>query len=301
MTECERIIEQGILPEYFFNEEVRCDFLVTSKRKKIWAIEIELFLELSRVCKKHNLRFWGDGGTLLGAVRHNGFIPWDDDIDVVMPRQDYLRLLEIGNSEFKHPFFLQTPYTDPGYFFSFTKLRNSNTTGISNALIRSGFNQGIFIDIFPLDYINPDTFEDDKKRITECIMKASSYMKRNSLDLLDDRQLDNYCRYHTDNPLLEYEKMQAIAMNPQYANSEYVANCMFVAIKSSAQIWKRSWFEKTINHKFETIEIPMPYDIESRLSTQYGEYMQFPPLEQRGDRHSTIIWDPDRKYTDYLF
>ena len=84
MTESERIIKEGILPETFFEPESRCEFYVDETRKKIWAIELDLYLELMRVCKKYDLTIWADGGTLLGAVRHNGFIPWDDDMDLIL-------------------------------------------------------------------------------------------------------------------------------------------------------------------------------------------------------------------------
>lgn len=300
MTECERIIEQGILPASFFEEEEKCNFLVTKKRKKIWAIELDIYLKFAEVCKRHNLKFWGDGGTLLGAVRHNGFIPWDDDMDVIMPRQDYNKLLEIGPKEFDDPYLLQTPYTDPGFAFSYTKLRNSNTTCISKWFAKGGFNQGIQIDIFPLDFVNLDNFEDEKTVINECIMKNSSYMRRNSVELLEGSRLEMYKKYQTDDPIREYETMNRIASNPNYQGSEYVANCLNTALKSSSQIWKASWFDRTIMHRFETIEIPMPGEIDLRLKTQYGNYMQFPPVEQRGNWHSDILWDPDKPYTSYL-
>ncbi len=89
MTECERIIEQGILPKSFFEQEERCDFLVTEKRKKIWAVLLDLLIKFDFVCKKYSLTYFLADGTLLGAARHQGFIPWDDDIDVSMPREDY--------------------------------------------------------------------------------------------------------------------------------------------------------------------------------------------------------------------
>lgn len=300
MTECERIIEQGILPKSFFDEEVRCDFIVTERRKKIWAIEIELFLKLLEVCQKYNLKVWGDGGTLLGAVRHNGFIPWDDDMDVIMPREDYNKLMEIGSNVFNEPFFLQTPHTDPNYGYSFAKLRNSNTTCMPRVFNKAGFNHGIHIDIFPLDTLCLDTFEEDKRRITECIMKNSSFMKRHSVELLNERQLENYRIYQTDDPVREYDMIQEIASNPDYKGSEYVANCTVTSLKSCSQIWKASWFDKTIMHQFETIEIPMPGDIVPRLKAQYGDYMQFPPVEQRGNWHSDVMWDPDKSYKEYI-
>lgn len=300
MTECERIIEKGILPESFFEEETRCDFLVTEKRKKIWAVEIELFLKLMEVCMKNNLKVWGDGGTLLGAVRHNGFIPWDDDIDVIMPREDYNKLMEIGDKVFSGQFFLQTPHSDPNYGYSFAKLRNSNTTCIPQVFCKAGFNHGIHIDIFPLDFLCLDTFEEDKRRITECIMKNSSFMKRNSVELLNERQLENYQKYQTDNPSREYDNIQKIASNPNYKGSEYVANCTVTSLKSSAQIWKTSWFDTTIMHQFETIEIPMPGEIDLRLKAQYGDYMKYPPIDQRGKWHSDVLWDPDKSYKEYI-
>ena len=92
MTECERIIASGILPEEFLREEIRCDYLVTEKYKKVWAVEIDLLLELDRVCRKHGLKYFLMYGTLLGAVRHGGFVPWDDDLDVIMLRGDYEKL-----------------------------------------------------------------------------------------------------------------------------------------------------------------------------------------------------------------
>ena len=92
MTEIERLIEKGVFKESFFEEEYKCDFKVDVVRKKVWAIEIDLLLEFDRVCKKHGLKYFLAFGSLLGAIRHQGFIPWDDDMDVVMPRDDYQKL-----------------------------------------------------------------------------------------------------------------------------------------------------------------------------------------------------------------
>lgn len=300
MTEVERIIKDGILPESFFEEEVRCDFLVTNARKKIWAIEIDLLLQFDLVCKKNNLKYWVDGGTLLGTVRHNGFIPWDDDIDVIMPRKDYDYFISNCAKFFDSPYFLQTPFTDTGYYYSYAKLRNSNTSCISKVFAKTGFNHGICIDVFPLDYVDMNSYYSNREIINECIMKNSSYMKKNCVDLLDDRQRRNFYKYHTENPMAEYLKIHEIATNASPEGSEDVANSIVTTYKGDAVVWKAKWFDETIMHKFETIEVPIPRDFDSRLKKQYGDYLSYPPVKDRGTWHPEAIWDPDKPYLEYI-
>ena len=104
MTEVEKIIEKGVIPSNFLEPEIICDFYVDEKRKKIWAIGIDLLIQFDIVCRRHNLRYSLAFGTLLGCVRHHGFIPWGDDVDVVMPREDYESLKKY-KSEFETPYF----------------------------------------------------------------------------------------------------------------------------------------------------------------------------------------------------
>ena len=138
-------------PDEFFKEEVRCGYRVSVQTKKIWAIELDLLNELLKVCKKHNIKVCAFAGTILGAVRHQGFIPWDDDIDVALTRENYEKLLQVAPSEFKNQYFFQTIQTDPNYFFGYARLRNSLTTGIIVGNDRLDYNNGIYVDIFVLD------------------------------------------------------------------------------------------------------------------------------------------------------
>ena len=112
------------IPEEFFKEEVRDGYFVSSDMKNLWAVELDLLNEFIRVCEVYNLRYFAEGGTMIGAVRHNGFIPWDDDIDIVMPREDYCKLEKIAVKEFKFPYFWQTEKTDPGSMRGHAQLRN---------------------------------------------------------------------------------------------------------------------------------------------------------------------------------
>ena len=97
------------------SEEI-CGYFVTEQQKKIWNIEINILVEFMRVCNKNNLKFFVAHGTLLGAVRHKGFIPWDDDIDVNMPRKDFDKLVKISKKEFEQPFFFQVVSNDKNSF-----------------------------------------------------------------------------------------------------------------------------------------------------------------------------------------
>lgn len=103
------------------------------------------------MCDKLKLKYFVIGGTLIGAIRHNGFIPWDNDIDIAMPREDYEKFIKLGQKHLKKNLFIQTYKTDPNYLQNYTKIRDSNTTFIESNVKKHNINHGIFIDIFPLD------------------------------------------------------------------------------------------------------------------------------------------------------
>ncbi len=123
-------------------------------------IMLEMLVEFDAICKKHNLKYWLDSGTLLGAVRHQGFIPWDDDIDLSMPIEDYNKFIEIGASELSDNIFFQTKETDPDFKFDYMKLR-SNKASIVEFHEKDreiAYHQGVFVDIFPMLTVPNSTF-----------------------------------------------------------------------------------------------------------------------------------------------
>ena len=129
------------IPVGFLDEEERCGHIVSKQMKEVWAIQLDLLAEFDRVCNKHNIKYFASGGTALGAIRHKGFIPWDDDMDLI---------LEIAPHEFKPPYFLQNKFSDPEANETISKFRNIETTALLKDEIGSCFNycKGIFIDIF---------------------------------------------------------------------------------------------------------------------------------------------------------
>lgn len=113
---------------------------------------LEILVEVDKICKKHDIPYWLSSGTLIGAFRHNGFIPWDDDLDIEMLRKDYLRLLQVLPDELPDWLALQNDETDPAYFFFFTKVRDRRSRMLEqNGYDRMWQEQGIFIDILPVE------------------------------------------------------------------------------------------------------------------------------------------------------
>ena len=286
----------------FLKEEVICGHLVTSELKKIWAIEIDCLSELQRICKKHNIRYFASGGTLLGAVRHKGFIPWDDDIDVVMFADDYYKFCEVAPLELQSPFFFQDFNTEPGFGPSKARIRNSNTTGCTQfdyEIADENYNCGCFIDIFPMFgvenskwrliiqkinmrfWITPITgFEMWKKSKRQGKLKW--YMipfilcwKFFSIFTSHKRLCQHFL--NTCGKAKSYEKVGLLpfsGFNPKW-------------------ICKKEWYNESIILPFEYTEINCPKGYDLALKQQFGDYSVF----VKGTAvHTMILCDPDIPY-----
>ena len=290
---------KAILGEGFFKEEVKCDYLIPAYMKRNWALQLDLFMTLAELCEKHGLRYYANSGMLLGAIRHNGFIPWDDDLDVAMPREDYNKLMEIAPKELDYPYFLRTPYTDPNCYYSSIVLMNLETSFVPKIFRNNPFKKGVPIDIFPLDYCAPSKFDEDRTQIVDHIMRCMSWMKK-GCENLDEIQLNKIAKYPTDNPLKEWKEIHKIASNPQYYGSNYYAISVMAILKKEQSIYPVSDFKEVIMWPFETIKVPVPVGYKNLLEIQYGEYMKYPPVEERGKKNDQLIFDPDRPYTYYM-
>lgn len=300
MKEYERLIEKGLLPRDYLKEEIRCDFRVTEERKKLWAVILDLIYEFDLVCKKHNLTYYVVFGSLLGAVRHKGFIPWDDDFDVAMPRADYERFIQLFD-EFKHPYFLQTPYTDPESAYSYAKIRNSNTTGVSKMFQYSNFNHGIWITVFPLDYWDDNGGKERYNKIRELCIHNSTFMrvKNPNLDEKNKLRVQAYLEQHR-NYMEDYESIQRLASSCTDVNSKHMMIAVLTMGPYERRVYNSEDFSSTITVPYEGLSLPAPVGYRNLLQLWYGDYMSFPPVNERGVDHSDTVFIPDTPYREYL-
>lgn len=284
-------------------EEVICGFTVSSARKKVWQTELEMVKLFTGICNAHNLKYFVAGGTLIGAIRHNGFIPWDDDIDIMMPRDDYEKFLKVAQAELPQGFFLQYNGTEKRYPNGHAQIRNSNTACFSSVGyqdLKTGKNCGIFIDIFPYD----DVPDDVKKRAKQarkvkflkriCNAKIYKYPQNPVKKFIKSLSANLYFAFHSLEKTIEKINTLSKKYNGQ---TNTVALISFMP-GYERNVWKKSWFDNTILHKFEDIEVAIPEAYDEVLRTEFGDYMQIPE-DKGGSIHGSCYFDTQTPYKDY--
>lgn len=296
MTEVQRIIQEGIVPESFLKPEVCCDFYVDETRKKIWTIQLDLLYQVDKICRKYKIKYFLFWGSLLGSVRHKGFIPWDDDLDIALLREDYEKLMN-HKDEFSYPYFLQTPFTDKGYYYAHAKLRNSNTTALDYPFLFQGFNMGIFIDIIPLDYINPTNAETK-------FLEAKKYILDNNIAMrlkhpyLNERDKLRVKNFKGGDGLDSFKKIETIVKSDK--KEDKVAALIISVYGLDRESWESSLFDEIIECDYNGIKTFIPKGYEKILKITYGDYMKMPPTENRGVWHSNLYFNPDVPYLESL-
>jgi len=286
------------LDENFFREEIRCGYKVSEKMKKVWAVELNLLEQFDKLCRENNLQYFVDSGTLLGAVRHQGFIPWDDDIDVVMFRDDYEKLKIIAKDAVSSPYFYQNSYNDL-MIWAFSKLRDSRTTAIEFPDFPQEFHQGIFIDIFPLDDVP------DGERMKPVIGRMQreiwmSVVDPEGLKKLIDQGQSMAMGAEVLMELLKMQVRERLDVFEQFNLSQFGKSsevCFITDYFLEIPSVKREWYSEVVYLPFENMMVPAPAEYEKYLKCRYGDYMA--PV-QAPNMHEGIFLDPETQYTKYI-
>ena len=288
----------------FIKPEIRNDWKVSELTKKVWWVQLDLIKQLDILCKRHSLKWYPMWGTLLGVVRHHGYIPWDDDVDIVMPREDYERFIEIAPAELSYPYFLQSTLTDEECFYMWVSLRNSDTTGNRETCLCKKQNNGIGIDIMPLDGCEDSLY---LYRITRYPVRVLSVLSNTYVNDFNKSTTAEIIRKILRFTGFDYKKayLKAEKRNRQFKISQYSkvafrahADPLYQKKKLRKDMWDKKDFEKTVYMQFENIEIPVPSGYDHLLKQIYGNYMEFPPLNKRQGKHD-VVFEPDIPYKQY--
>ena len=248
--------------------------------RKLQLIELKILLEIKRVCETNNIKYFLIGGTLLGAVRHNGFIPWDDDIDIGMMRDEYKRFLEVFPLSKGDEYTLETTETDSGHAYLYGKVRLSGTTFQEERNKNVLENQGIWVDVFPFDNIPNSRVKQSLHKLIFSFFEVSTLRKYKYYDGKPKTVKGNIFNYiciclskfaGRDSLLSNREK---IIQKYNSESTEYIINWPFKAAK-------REYFNELTELPFETVLFPVPKMYHEYLTSFYGDYMRIPPENER--------------------
>jgi lipopolysaccharide cholinephosphotransferase len=268
---------------------------ITSENlRKIQILELKILVEIKRICDKHNISFILAEGTLLGAIRHKGFIPWDDDIDIAMTRENFDKFCNIAPSELSDEYFLQTPSTDKQYGdYCLARVRLKETKYITEREPINMINNGFRVDVFSMDNI-PDSYLFGYIYWTKFCILMRVYWSRKGYH---HRSENIFVRLVTKLGIilclpLSTKKIKNILEN--YHKKYERLNVKYIALLRGGWGFKKlrhlsSIASKIIYVPFENINMPIPANYHLYLSKQYGEYMIPPPIESRKLRHAVDI------------
>lgn len=260
--------------------------------KEIQDIELDLLLEYASVCEKEGLRYSLGGGSLLGAVRHKGFIPWDDDVDVMMPRPDYERFLDHCRSHSSGlDFRLITYDSDKGYNGLFAKIWDPSTI-IEDDVMGMDYETGVNIDIFPIDGLGNSETEALKifrktawnRELLNAVLWKKYFRSKTHSIAVEPIRLAMFIISRAVDPKKLLRKVDEENLKHPFEQSEY-AGCVCGSYREK-EIMKKETFENYIELEFEGKNIKAIQNYDEYLEKHYGDYMKLPPEEKQKTHHT---------------
>lgn len=276
------------IPGGYLNGEIRDGFYVESTMKKAWAAEIEVLNEVDRICRQHDIQYFADWGTLLGTIRHKGFVPWDDDMDITMKREDYTRFCQIVRQE-QGELEIINFHTDPEWKDMLSRVINGRSVNYTEEHLRKyhGFPYVAGLDIFPLDYVAPTEEEDKLQCSMISIVEAFSANIRNNTATPEEieqttKDIEQMCgvKFNNLEPLATQLLKLGERLSMMYIDEESHAVALMGdhAGPRPLDVYPKEYYSESIYMPFEYTTIPVPVGYEKILIQKYGENYMIPYL-----------------------
>lgn len=264
------------------------------------TVELDMLKQFVDISNRLDLQYFLVCGSALGAVKYRGFIPWDDDIDVAMPREDYQRFLLEAPDLLPEYLFLQNFHTDPEFPHIFSKLRDSRTAFIEAGVAHRKMHHGVYIDIFPLDGYPEGRSAQFRLEITKKFYGWQQYCALQGDAPLKVRFRNRIFRlfgYHK-RTAKTLEKMESLFLRyPAEGSSIW---CNHGNWQGRLEYVPRSQYGKGTWGEFEGLTVRLPENYDAYLTQKYGPWRQDLPESQKHSHHACILFSPDRPYTDFL-
>lgn len=283
---------------------------VTAAQQPRWnAIITDVLREFIDICKKHGLTYFCCGGTAIGAIRHQGMIPWDDDIDVFMPRPDYDRFLQIASQTDLGDYELVTPFTKENYPLYFAKLCNRHTTLQEEADTPCVY--GLYIDVFPIDGA-PDSYEDARqmeRQFTKTKNKLEAISTHNLFAeyialLVKPKEWGRFVRktigffFRQSYRSRLLKQMNNLMYRYDYANATLVA--VYCGSYGPKEVFPKAWLDGKVEFNYDGLQVSLPIGYDEYLCQYYGDYMQLPPESKRISHHQKAYFNLDAREPDAI-
>lgn len=257
---------------------------------------LDMVKDIDKICKKHNIEYYLAYGSCLGAVRHQGFIPWDDDFDIILKYDQYLKFLEVCEKELdKEKYFVQTPETEPNYYLSFSKIRNIKTTLIEEGNKNEDITNGVYIDVFPLVGYPTNKLKQKRLEVNRAFALSANRNVINNkflysifkiiLKIFGKKSILKHCtkqcvKYSCDG----YDQVISI----------FDGDSVQIGLTSNKILGTPTYVD------FEDMKLPIPENYDAYLKNLFGDYMQIPSKEQiEFKTHTPYILDLNHSYEEY--
>ncbi len=265
----------------------------------IQKVSFDLLKTFIEITNKLNLKWYMVHGSALGAVKYSGFIPWDDDVDVAMPRKDYQIFCSVAQKLLPEYVFLQNYKTDKNFPHTYSKLRNSNTAFIETGAEKLDINHGIYIDIFPLDEYPEGEIEQ------QVLSKRLKMLRRMQYCALNDTSKKKVILRNKAFRLLGYHNKTAQTIGKIEAlitkfNAEGTKWCNHGDRMGQKGCIDKSVYGEGLLCRFEDIDVIVPEKINEYLTIKYGNWKNDPPKNSQNSHHTHVVADAHKSYKEYI-